>query len=142
MKRIKIVALMMGVVTIAFMTAACHRGAGSSPTATFTAFYEASKNKDVEAAKKIFSKKTLELFEIEARAKNKTIEEMFKAGMDQKPPPDKLPEMRNEKINGDEATLEVKDDKTGRWDTLTFVKEDGQWKIALDKMGSQSPDAK
>ena len=139
MKRQKIVALMMGVVIIALTTAACKRGAGSSPTATFTAFYEASKNKDVEAAKKIFSKKTLELFEIEARAKNKTLEEMFKAGMDQKPPPDKLPEMRNEKINGDEATLEVKDAQTGRWDTLTFVKEDGQWKIALDKMGSQTP---
>jgi hypothetical protein len=142
MKRLEIVALIAGVVVIALSTTACNRGAGSSPTATFTAFYEASKNKDVEAAKKIFSKKTLELFEIEAKAKNKTLDEMFKTGMDQKPPPDKLPEMRNEKINGENATLEVKDEQTGRWDTLTFVKEDGQWKIALDKMGSQSPDAR
>ncbi len=63
---------------------------------------------------------------------------------------EKLPETRNEKITGDTATLEVKNDKTGKWDTLPFVKENGEWKIALDKflenmlkgLGDKLPDIK
>jgi hypothetical protein len=41
--------------------------------------------------------------------------------------------MRNEKIEGDTATLEVKNEKTTEWETLYFVKETDEWKIALDK---------
>ena len=44
----------------------------------------------------------------------------------------KVVEYRNEKIDGNKATLEV---KTGRdsWDTVYFLLEDGVWKI--DKKG-------
>ncbi|HEX8421805.1 MAG TPA: hypothetical protein VF634_00240, partial [Pyrinomonadaceae bacterium] len=63
-----------------------------------------------------------------------------KTGMERKPMPDKMPASRNEKINGNDATLEIQDGESGRWDTVTFVKEDGQWKIALDKMKTQTPD--
>lgn len=140
MKRLEVNALLMGVVAFAAITAACQKGGGASPTATFTAYYEASKNKDVEGVKRTFSKATLELFERQAQEQKKTVDEMFKMGMDQKPITGNLPEMRNEKINGDNATLEIKDEKSGRWDTLTFVKEDGQWKIALDKFVPQTPD--
>ncbi|MDQ3801420.1 MAG: hypothetical protein M3384_18515, partial [Acidobacteriota bacterium] len=31
------------------------------------------------------------------------------------------------------ATLEVKNDKSNDWETLYFVKETDEWKIALDK---------
>ena len=43
-----------------------------------------------------------------------------------------MPETRNEKIDGDKATLEFKD--TGgdsNWTTAHFVKEDGEWKVAF-----------
>ena len=136
------VALIVGAAAIALAFGACKKGAGSSPTATFRAFYEASKKKDVASAKQMFSKRTLELFEIQAKAQNKSVDEMLKAGVEQKPVPDKMPEVRNEKINGDEATLEIRDDPNDKWDTLIFVKEDGQWKIALDKLGTQRPNAK
>jgi hypothetical protein len=140
MKRLEIKALVAGMAVVALVAAAaCNRGAGATPTATFTAYYEASKNKDIEAVKKTFSKNTLELFERQAKDRKTTVDEMFKTGMDQKPLTGKVPEVRNEKINGNDATLEIKDEQSGRWDTLTFVKEDGQWKIALDKMGSQTP---
>jgi hypothetical protein len=142
MKRPEINALMLVIITVALVAVAgCNRGAGSSPTATFKAYFEASKNKDVEGVKRVFSKTTLELFEKQAQDQKKTVDEMFKAGMEQKPLTGNLPELRNEKINGNEATLEIKDEKSGRWDTLPFVKEDGQWKIALDKMGTQTPGA-
>ena len=142
MKRRHLNALITMVAAIALVNAAaCNRGAGSSPTATFRAFYEASKNKDIAAVRQTFSKATLEIFEKQAKASNKTVDEMFKSGMDNKPTPDKMPETRNEKINGNEATLEIHDESGGRWDTLTFVKEEGQWKIALDKMKPQTPGA-
>lgn len=136
MKRLKTKAFIMGVAVIALATAAACNRWGSSPSSTFTAFYKASKNKDIDAAKKMFSKRTLELFEVQAKAQNRTVEDMLKEGLERKPMPDKMPETRNEKINGENATLEIKDDESGRWDTLTFVKEDGQWKIALDKMST------
>ena len=144
MKRRHINALITMIAAFALTTAAtsCNRGAGATPTATFRAFHEASKNKDVAGVKKTFSKTTLELFERQAKENNKTVDEMFKSGMDRKPMSDKMPETRNEKINGNDATLEIQDEKSGRWDTLTFVKEDGQWKIALDKMNTQTPEIK
>jgi hypothetical protein len=46
---------------------------------------------------------------------------------------DKMPETRNEKISGDSATMELKNEDANRWDTMYFVKEDGAWKIALDR---------
>src|SRR5918911_1312490 len=109
MKRLKVAALIVGVAAIALTIAACKKGAGSSPTATFKAFYEASKKKDIAAAKQMFSKRTLELFEIQAKAQNKSVDEILKAGVEQKPVPYKIPELRNEKIDGDEATLEIRD---------------------------------
>ena len=42
------------------------------------------------------------------------------------------PETRNEKIEGENATLEYKNAATGTWDTIYFVRENGRWKIALD----------
>lgn len=41
-------------------------------------------------------------------------------------------DFRNEKIEGDKATLDVKN-AFGVWETIPFVKEDGEWKI--DKKG-------
>ena len=44
-----------------------------------------------------------------------------------------MPETRNEKIDGNTATLEIQNDQTKKWDAMYFVKEDGDWKVALDK---------
>jgi hypothetical protein len=42
-----------------------------------------------------------------------------------------IPKMRNEKIDGDNATIEIKIEGpiTG-WYTIPFIKENGEWKIA------------
>jgi hypothetical protein len=105
---------------------------GSSPTATFKAFIEAQKNKDVAGMKKRLSKKSLVMAENAALAESKTVDQVlandFTAGRVQK-----SPEMRNEKITGDSGTLEVKYDGVKEWETMYFVKEDGDWKLAFDK---------
>jgi hypothetical protein len=101
----------------------------TSPTAVFKAFYEASKNADEEAFKKTLSKDTLAMFEEATRERKKTLAQVLK----ESDVPATLPETRNEKIDGDKATIEVKDDKADKWETFKFVKEDGQWKVVIDK---------
>jgi pyruvate/2-oxoglutarate dehydrogenase complex dihydrolipoamide acyltransferase (E2) component len=41
---------------------------------------------------------------------------------------------RNEKIEGDKATLEVKNFENGQFEEIPFIKEDGAWRIALDQV--------
>jgi len=91
---------------------------------------EASKTKDVEAVKRSISKGTLAMVEESAKAQDTTIEELLKKDDS---PFKELPEMRNEKIEGDTATIELKNATTNNWQTVPFVKEDGNWKLALDK---------
>ena len=135
--------------TVIAAVSACSLLNRSTPTATFKAFYEASKKKDAAGMKKTLSKGTLDMFDKLAKEQNKSTDDMLKE-VDKDDKSDKMPETRNEKITGDTATLEVKNDKTGKWDTLPFVKENGEWKIAFDKfledvmksLGDKMPDVK
>lgn len=45
--------------------------------------------------------------------------------------------LRNEKVNGDNATVDAEVTENGKTEThaFTLVKEDGAWKIALSKSG-------
>ena len=128
------VAILLLLALIALSAAACEKSTGASPGAIFQAFYESLKNKDVEAYKKTVSKNTLQILERRAKEMDRTLDVYIKMDMD-KPTrklPDKL-ETRNEKIEGDRATLEVKNTEGG-WNTVPFVKEDGQWKVSIDEI--------
>jgi len=102
-----------------------------SPTEVMKALNEASKTKDVAGIKNSVSKGTLGLIEESAKAQNITVDEALKK--DNGAPFKDLPEMRNEKIEGDTATVELKNATTNDWETVPFVKEDGVWRLALDK---------
>lgn len=102
----------------------------ASPTDVLKNFVEASKKKDIEAIKKTLSKGSLELAEKSAKEENTTVEERFKR--DNAMMPDEFPETRNERVEGDAASVEVKD-RIGGYDTIPFVRENGAWKIAFDK---------
>jgi len=109
-------------------------GGSSSPTAAYKAFFDAQKQKDLPGMKKTLSKGSLAMLEQSAKEQKKTLDESLKAGFDD--PAFKAPTMpptRNEKIDGDSATLEVQNEKSKDWETLYFVKEDGEWKFAIDK---------
>ncbi|HEX8772218.1 MAG TPA: hypothetical protein VF735_01355 [Pyrinomonadaceae bacterium] len=103
----------------------------STPTNAFKVFYETSKNKDVAGFKRTLSKDTLALLETQAKAENKTLDAALAEQFQKMEVPATLPESRNEKIEGDRATLEVKDDKTGQWESFKFVKENNEWKAQL-----------
>jgi hypothetical protein len=119
---------------IIFSLTACKLLTSSSPTATFKAYFEAQKKKDVPGIKKTLSKGSLDMMEKAAKEQNKTVDKALTEGLESPAAKtDKTPETRNEKIDGNNATLEVQNEETKNWDTVYFVKEGSEWKIALDK---------
>lgn len=123
-----------------FITSICLVALGAAcksappPSATFNTYFEAQKKKDVAGMKQTLSKTTLAMMEQSAKQQQMTVDKMIETQL-QNPAAkiDKMPETRNEKINGDSATLELHNEDANRWDTMYFVKEDGVWKIALDR---------
>lgn len=103
----------------------------ATPLETFKAYTKAIKQKDTTTMKILLSDASIKMHEQEARAQNVTLDEIVKRetlfAEDQK-----SVKLRNEKIEGDKATLEV-ENSFGVWETIPFVKEDGIWKI--DKQG-------
>lgn len=121
-------------VLIIFSLAACKLLNSSTPTATFKDYFEAQKKKDVPGIKKTLSKGSLDMMEKAAKDQNKTVDKALTEGLESPAAKnDKTPETRNEKIDGNNATLEVQNEETKKWDTVYFVKEGSEWKIALDK---------
>lgn len=113
------------------LTACGARATAVSPAATLNNFVEASKNKDVESLKKLLSKGSMEAVEKVAVAKNTTVDKILVNNVSASLK--ELPETRNEKIEGDTATIEVKNKIVDTYETIPFVKEDGIWKVALDR---------
>lgn len=113
-------------------TSSTTKSADMSPTEALKAYYDAAKRKDIEAAKKYLSHGTMQTMEDIAKAQGKTLDQMFKEGADrdtQMP----TPEFSNEKISGDTATVDIKAPNQPLV-TMQMVKEDGSWKLAIDKM--------
>jgi hypothetical protein len=103
----------------------------ATPLETFKTYTKAIKQKDITTMKLLLSEKTIKMHEMEAKAQGVTLDEIVKRetlfNENQK-----SVEYRDEKIDGDKATLMVKT-SFGSWETLPFVREDGVWKI--DKQG-------
>lgn len=118
-----------------FYSAACESQPGSTPTATMKSQVAAMKKNDLPAIRANLSAGTLKLFEQTAQFQNITLDEELSNRSRQANAANKDSEieMRNEQITGDRATLEIKNPVTGTWDKIPFVKEEGRWKIALDK---------
>lgn len=100
------------------------------PTAALRAYFEASIRKDSAAARRYLSAGTMRLVEDNAKQSGKTVEEAMEEGA-RRTSMTALPELSNEKISGDTATV----DANHRGETLTMlmVREGGEWKVALDK---------
>jgi Domain of unknown function (DUF4878) len=105
--------------------------APATPIETFKTYTKAIKQKDIATMKLLLSKDTIKMHELEAQAQGTTVDEIVKRETlfteNQK-----SVKLRNEKIDGDKATLEV-ENSFGTWETVPFAKEDGEWKI--DKKG-------
>lgn len=133
MKKLSLSTLAFALVLAALALGGCKFGS-SSPTATFKAYFDAQKKKDVAGIKKTLSKGSLAMMEKSAKEQNKTVDQALSEGFDKAgSKPEEMPASRNEKIEGDNATLEVENKETKKWDKVYFVKEESEWKLALDK---------
>ena len=110
----------------------------ATPTDAYKAAYAARKNKDVPRLKKLMSKEIIEfLTEIGgAGEKKQTLDELLMELCEKQQAP--TAEARNEKIDGDYATIEYLDEK-GDWSTMDFVKEGGGWKLTIPRMDGAPP---
>jgi uncharacterized membrane protein YvbJ len=116
---------------LALAVVACGGASASSPTAMVKASILATKNKDAEAVKKLLTNNSLKMLEEGASQSAMTVDEFIKSG--KAAPELEVSEYRNEKVEGDSASVEVK--YGSEWQKIYLAKEGGQWKIAFDKGG-------
>lgn len=111
--------------------ASCGQPKAASPVETFKTYTKAIKQKDTTTMKLLLSDATIKMHEKEAKAQGVNLDDIVKRetlfSENQK-----TVEYREEKIDGDKATLQVKN-SFGTWETVPFVREEGVWKI--DKVG-------
>ncbi|MFM6926791.1 MAG: DUF4878 domain-containing protein [Ferruginibacter sp.] len=124
--------------------AACNgKNDQGSPTASIDAMFTAMKNGNMDDIKKFITKQDVAMLESAEKLMNSidsgTIQKMktkmgeeFKAKVK-----DVKYTLKNEKIDGDKATVDAEVTQEGKVDKHTFnlVKEDGAWKISLMNSG-------
>lgn len=120
--------LLTALISLALALAACAGDSKpASPLETFKTYTKAIKQKDTTTMKLLLSSETMKMHEQEAKSQGVTVDDIVKRetlfAQDQT-----TVEFRNEKIDGNRATLEVKN-SMGTWETVPFVFEDDQWKI-------------
>jgi hypothetical protein len=120
-------------------TTTTNTSSSSSPSDVLKASFNAAKNQDVAAFKKSIASADMQELEAAVRKGGQDLDDLLKKQLEkpETPMPDSL-ETRNEKIDGDKATVEYKDVK-GTWKTARFVKEGGEWKIKLDDAQAEQP---
>lgn len=131
MKRFNLLAFTIAGLVIVSLGGCSASREPASPKQTFETYVRASKKKDITTMKLLLSNDTIKMHEQEAKAEGVKLDDVVKRetllGEGQS-----TVEYRNEKIEGDRATLEYKN-SYGIWETMPFIKENGEWKI--DKKG-------
>lgn len=105
-------------------------GSLATPTDAYKTAYAIRQKKDGAALKRVLSKDILEFFTEMGKLEKKSLDEMLKDLAEK--PQASTAEVRNEKITGDRAILEYKDEK-GEWKEMDFEKEGSEWKLTLPK---------
>lgn len=101
----------------------------ATPAEAYQTAYTARQKKDIATLKRVFAKDALE-FLTEMAEDNQTLDDQLKALVEK--PQASTAQTRNEKINGNNATLEYLDEN-GKWSVMDFTKEGNEWKIDLPK---------
>lgn len=120
------------IIAAAFIAAGCSgEKAPATPVETFKTYIKAMKAKDITTMKLLLSNDTIKMHEQQAKAQGVTLDDIVKRETLVSEGQERV-EFRNEKIDGQKATVEIKN-SYGEWEVLPFVFEDDAWKI--DKKG-------
>jgi Domain of unknown function (DUF4878) len=114
-------------VTTSLLFVSCNSG-GGDPKTVLMSFFEALSKKDFTAAKKLATKESEGMFSMiemgmQMNKDNKDMDKYDKTKM----------EFGETKIEGDKATVTVKDKNSGETTNFILKKESGNWKVAFDK---------
>ncbi len=101
----------------------------ATPADALKAFVAAVQAKDDAGLKAALSEKTNKVLELQTLIDGAKPLDVFDSKKFEKL--GEKPDTRNEKIDGDKATLETKDPDQNKWDPMPFVKENGSWKLAF-----------
>lgn len=108
-----------------------------SPTEVYKAAYTARKNCDVAGLKKVMAKELLDFLAKMGKEDKKSVDDELKELCQR--PQASTEQVRNEKIDGDHASIEYLDENN-EWQPMDFVKEGGVWKMGLSAQGQDEPD--
>ena len=113
----------------AIYMSSCNSAASGDPKKVLTGFFDAMSKKDIAAARKLAtadSKGTFDMMEMgmqmAGNADTSKMEQFDNSRM----------EMGEPKINGDQATVNVKEKSSGEAVDFVLKKEGGEWKVAMD----------
>lgn len=105
------------------------------PIDTLQTYTQAIKKKDVAKMKALLSKGSIKMAEEQAKAQSSSVDEVILRET-LFSPDQKTLKFRNEKIDGENASIEV-ENSFGSFDRIPFIKEDGVWKIAKEKYADE-----
>ena len=123
MKKIILAALTVSIIILA----GCKSG-GGNPKMVLSSFFDAMLKKDFTTVKKLSTKDSESMLGMMQMA----MQQMPDTSQSMKFNRDNL-EMGDAVINGDMATVPVKEKKSGETTDFTLKKEGGDWKVAFDK---------
>lgn len=104
-----------------------------SPVGVLRTFTEAKNAKDIETMKRTLSEGTLETIAgVAEEGYGKTIDDYLLPGNTTPLNRPEMPQTRNEQIDGETATVEISRFPGDKWRKLTFVREEGVWKMDLN----------
>ncbi|MEO6587732.1 MAG: hypothetical protein ABIP06_00260 [Pyrinomonadaceae bacterium] len=120
-----------------FAMAACSSSAPKpkTPLETLQTYAAAYKKKDYTTMKLLLSDATIKMHQQAAKDQNVILDDIVQRET-LFLPDQKTAEFRNQKIDGDKATLEMKD-TGGIWNMINFSKEEGIWKLDKQSFANQ-----
>ncbi len=107
----------------------------STPLETLKAYTQAIKRKNLTEMKLLLSDSSLKMAQAEAKEQNVTVDEIIKKQSIFNESQTRL-EFRNEKIEGEQASIEMRDSMNS-WITVPFVREEKIWKIDNQSLANQ-----
>jgi hypothetical protein len=114
-------------ITTSLLFVSCN-GGGGDPKAVLAAFFDALSKKDIDGAKKLATKDSESMFNMIQMGMS-----MAKDSKDMDKYDKSKLEFGDAKIEGDKATVPVKDKNSGETINYILKKEGGSWKVAFDK---------
>lgn len=127
--------LLIIILTVGLFGCAGNEKKLETPFETLQTYTQAIKKKDVAKMKALLTKGSIKMAEDEAKAQNVSVDEIILRET-LFSPDQKTLKFKNEKVDGDNATIEV-ENSFGSFDRIPFIKEDGIWKIAKEKIADE-----